>query len=107
VQRADAGQQSPRTTEESGTIKNEFEELTQWTLELTSQTTPGTTDNGHGLDDDQDLTVLSADHLLGGESENEKALKLARELADITPDEGDFETPAFLRRKETDQTRNI
>jgi cell division protein FtsZ len=107
VPRADLTQHTGNQTEESATIKNEFEELTQWTLELSRQTTPPTTDNAQGFDDEQDMTALSADHLLSDESENEKALKLARELADITPDEGDFETPAFLRRKEGDQARNV
>ena len=35
----------------------------------------------------------------------ESALKLARELSDIEIDESDFETPAFMRRKD-DSHRN-
>lgn len=105
--RTDVSQPVRPTTEEPSAVKNEFEELTQWTLELSRQTNSTPTEAAHSLDDEQDLTALSAEHLLGDESENEKALKLARELADITPDEGDFETPAFLRRKDDGQTRSV
>jgi len=107
LHRAEAGQTSPVQAEGPATVKNEFEELTQWTLELSRQTSPAAADTPEGLEDDQDMSALPADQLLGDDSENEKALKLARELADITPDEGDFETPAFLRRKEGDQTRTM
>lgn len=105
--RGEVAQSTPQQNDDSVTVKNEFEELTQWTLELSRQTNTSANENAHGLDDDQDLTALSADHLMVEESENEKALKLARELADITPDEGDFETPAFLRKKEDSQTRSV
>jgi hypothetical protein len=36
----------------------------------------------------------------------ETALKLAKELSDIEIDDSDFETPAFMRRKD-DSQRNI
>lgn len=94
-------------SDEAAPIKNEFEELTQWTLELSRQTNAAPGTPVQPIDDEQDLSALPADHLLGDAHENEKALRLARELADITPDEGDFETPAFLRRKDDSQTRNV
>jgi hypothetical protein len=84
--------------------KNEFEELTQWTLELSRQSNNGGTEQANERVDTTDLNTtlggLNISSLAAEESENEKALRLARELADITPDEGDFETPAFLRRKD-------
>ena len=94
--------------------KNEFEELTQWTLELSRQANNAgqQADVGPAADLKQDhFNGLSAMNLVTAgdesENENEKALRLARELADITPDEGDFETPAFLRRKEDTRTRPL
>jgi cell division protein FtsZ len=87
--------------------KNEFEELTQWTLELSRQSS---SDNGPAVEGMKanelasDAGVISESILKRAleenENENEKALRLARELAEISPDEGDFETPAFLRRKD-------
>lgn len=91
--------------------KNEFEELTQWTLELSRQ---GQGDNSVGhdssmLDNHEDLEALTNGMTTSApeESENEKALRLARELADISPEEGDFETPAFLRRKDDNLNRSL
>jgi cell division protein FtsZ len=87
--------------------KNEFEELTQWTLELSRQTssegnsandgtTTGETNSESGVIPESVLKRAMEE----SENENEKALRLARELAEISPDDSDFETPAFLRRKE-------
>lgn len=88
--------------------KNEFEELTQWTLELSRQAQGGHQDTS--IEDDisaldSQIGTVNLAATSGDETENEKALRLARELAEITPDEGDFETPAFLRRKEDSSSR--
>lgn len=93
----------------NSTLKSEFEELTQWTLEMSRQSN---SDKQNGsLEDtpnsqlqDESIAGLNLNHLID-ETENEKALRLARELAEISPDESDFETPAFLRRKEETPNR--
>jgi hypothetical protein len=87
--------------------KNEFEELTQWTLELSRQSNLSGTEQSTDKGEINDTTIggLNISSLAADESENEKALRLARELADISPDEGDFETPAFLRRKDEASNR--
>ena len=97
-----------RTRNQALSSKNEFEELTQWTLELSRQA--DSTNKESGVDTTTDdleteLSGLNVSSLIADENENEKALRLARELADITPDESDFETPAFLRRKDDSQSR--
>ena len=97
-----------RTRNQALSSKNEFEELTQWTLELSRQA--DSTNKESGVDTttdelDTELSGLNVSSLIADENENEKALRLARELADITPDESDFETPAFLRRKDDSQSR--
>lgn len=89
-------------------MKNEFEELTQWTLELSRQTsTPDSTSESNMENSDTKLNGLSVTSIVNDDSENEKALRLARELAEISPDDSDFETPAFLRRKEESQNRML
>ncbi|MBM3382053.1 MAG: cell division protein FtsZ [Betaproteobacteria bacterium] len=88
--------------------KNEFEELTQWTLELSRQSNNTAGEQSTDTLETEDVSTLAGlngSNLASDESENEKALRLARELADITPDEGDFETPAFLRRKDEASNR--
>lgn len=91
--------------------KNEFEELTQWTLELSRQAS--SENNGvneqNNASATSDETVISEGILrrASEENENEKALRLARELAEISPDDGDFETPAFLRRKDEPLNRGL
>jgi cell division protein FtsZ len=97
-----------RTRNQALSSKNEFEELTQWTLELSRQA--DSTNKESRVDTttdelDTELSGLNVSSLIADENENEKALRLARELADITPDESDFETPAFLRRKDDSQSR--
>jgi len=92
--------------------KNEFEELTQWTLELSRQaSTESNNSNEHNKSADltSDEAVISEGILkrAAEENENEKALRLARELAEISPDDGDFETPAFLRRKDEPMNRGL
>jgi hypothetical protein len=105
-----AGDHGNNRTTQLGS-KNEFEELTQWTLELSRQA------NGEASTVSESLSHNVADPLAGladelrnspsDESDNDRALRLARELADITPDEGDFETPAFLRRKDDSLNRPL
>jgi len=93
----------------SAALKSEFEELTQWTLEMSrqsnsdKQSTGIVEDNSEVQRQEESIAGLNLSHLID-ETENEKALRLARELAEISPDESDFETPAFLRRK--DETPN-
>jgi cell division protein FtsZ len=90
--------------------KNEFDELTQWTLELSRQSSGDTdvTDEAAPLENiEVNASAPSVQPGILEENENERALRLARELADITPDEGDFETPAFLRRKDDGLNRTI
>lgn len=91
--------------------KNEFEELTQWTLELSRQSSSEDDIQNEACLTETTETSIGAGQLAASasldESENERALRLARELADITPDEGDFETPAFLRRKDETLNRSI
>lgn len=75
--------------------KSEFEELTQWTLDLAK------TNSSH-------KNLRSNDHSSSelNKSENsqevttEKAFNLADEFLNIEVGEPDFETPAFLRRKD-------
>jgi cell division protein FtsZ len=94
--------------------KNEFEELTQWTLELSRQSSGEghpSKEGGNSGDHGSEAPLISESVLKRAmeenENENEKALRLARELAEISPDEGDFETPAFLRRKDDHINRGI
>ncbi|MEY4066494.1 MAG: hypothetical protein RIR26_2702, partial [Pseudomonadota bacterium] len=90
-------------------LKSEFEELTQWTLEMSRQTNSDKHNSAGGENtseaqlQEESIAGLNLAHLID-ETENEKALRLARELAEISPDESDFETPAFLRKK--DETHN-
>ncbi|NBW81427.1 hypothetical protein EBR21_06700, partial [bacterium] len=90
--------------------KSEFEELTQWTLELSRQTS-GEGEVSGELEQVENkeahISATSTPSVILEENENERALRLARELADISPDEGDFETPAFLRRKDEPLNRTI
>lgn len=67
--------------------KSEAEELTAWTLQNRSgfDETPG--EKAHWLEDDERKAT-------------ETALSLAEELSNVAIDDSDFETPAFLRRKE-------
>lgn len=102
------GRLDSRARSQALSSKNEFEELTQWTLELSRQADSTITESGVNTATDEldtELSGLNVSSLISDENENEKALRLARELADITPDESDFETPAFLRRKDDSQSR--
>lgn len=104
------GKIDARTRSQALSSKNEFEELTQWTLELSRQADSTNKESGVDTTSDEldtELSGLNVSSLIADENENEKALRLARELADITPDESDFETPAFMRRKDESQSRVI
>ena len=83
--------------------KSEFEELTQWTLEMArTQGAPAQHTSG-----ERHINGASTNHPDGTEeSSTDKAFHLADELSDIEMDETDFETPAFLRRKD-DSLKNI
>ena len=85
--------------------RTEYEQLTRWTMELASN------DNASGVEFQNSVSQAGAtqhddmnpvpDHVDGSpEAAADSAYQLARELADIAIDEADFETPAFLRRKE-------
>lgn len=86
--------------------KSEYEELTRWTMELAngvdshSQDYKNMQDAGCPMPSERvihshvETTVNTVD------SNPEAAFQLAQELADIAIDETDFETPAFMRRKD-------
>ena len=92
--------------------KSEFEELTQWTLEMARQNGAqgGNGTNGsHAQQNahERNLNGASASQSdASEESSTDKAFNLAEELSDVAMDEPDFETPAFLRRKD-DSLKNI
>jgi cell division protein FtsZ len=98
-----------RNTVNSG--NSEFEDLTQWTLELSRQSSQENSDRmiaqNRDTNSNHEDHGLNVAHAIADDNENEKALQLARELADVIPDENDFETPAFLRRKEETTNRGL
>ena len=91
-------QQNSGSKNESG---SDLEELTKWTFDMANQQ--------HAAHKSNDPKVMGAsatkhdDH--AHEDAAETALKLAKELSDIEIDDSDFETPAFMRRKD-DSHRN-
>lgn len=79
----------------------DLEELTKWTFDMANQ------QNSNKSNDPKVMGASSAkneDH--NQEDAAETALKLAKELSDIEIDDSDFETPAFMRRKD-DSHRNV
>lgn len=92
-------QQNPNSKNDSG---SELEELTKWTFDMANQ-------QQHTAHKSNDSKVVGASATKhddqGHEDAAETALKLAKELSDIEIDDSDFETPAFMRRKD-DSHRN-
>lgn len=101
--------------------KTEFEELTQWTLDMAHNgtETQGRTLMGQGQGQAQGQHQTTAQHMsvdqqraISGASVQEdapehqdeplteRAFNIAQELSDVELDDTDFETPAFLRRKD-------
>lgn len=92
--------------------KSEYEELTRWTMELANdegvveqnQDFAALSENGFG-----ENAEASAAYDLNAQNPqaeaSDQAFKLAKELADVEIDETDFETPAFLRKKD-DSSKN-
>ena len=89
-------------------MQSEYEDLTKWTLDLakspnetthTSQVsqTPQTTNSD--MRSVSGASVCEDDNFLCGDSDTESALNIARELAHVSAAD-DYETPAFLRRRE-------
>jgi len=81
---------------------SDLEELTKWTFDMANQQQNSNKAN--------DPKVMGASSAIKNEDHNqedaaETALKLAKELSDIEIDDSDFETPAFMRRKD-DSHRN-
>jgi hypothetical protein len=93
------GFDSLHSLESSARTKAEAEELTAWTLQ-----------HSGGFDDHTGTAERFAGPAASLEEDERKAtetaLSLAEELSDVTIDEGDYETPAYLRRKE-DPTKTI
>nr|BFD30575.1 hypothetical protein GTC16762_01930 [Pigmentibacter ruber] len=86
-----SNQQSSRVENTS----SDLEELTKWTFDMANQQHVS-----------KDQKVMGASSAVKNHDEQnsedaaETALKLAKELSDIEIDDTDFETPAFMRRKE-------
>lgn len=94
-------QQSQQNSNAKNDGSSDLEELTKWTFDMANQQ--------HSANKSNDPKVVGAtatkhdDH--SQEDAAETALKLAKELSDIEIDDSDFETPAFMRRKD-DSHRN-
>ncbi|KAB8030877.1 cell division protein FtsZ [Fluviispira multicolorata] len=77
----------------------ELEDLTKWTFDMANQQQNANRDSKVvGATSNKSEELLQEDAA-------ESALKLAKELSDIEIDDSDFETPAFMRRKD-DSHRN-
>ncbi len=106
--------QQPHAAPQRAESSSEHEDLTKWTFDMVdqqqhssfkqtdSQTTAHPCAAAVGTTGVGQKTEGSA----SSEDAAESALKLAKELSDIEIDDSDFETPAFMRRKE-DSHRNI
>lgn len=81
--------------------KSEFEELTQWTLEMSRNPQQGGTQGA-----DRPITGAVTHSEEKSEPATENAFQLAEQLSEVELDENDFETPAFMRRKD-DPHRNM
>lgn len=86
--------------------RNEAEELTAWTMEMSRQpensrtTTPTKNPNS-------ERAIMGASTLENQRTEEfsaEDAFLIAKELSEVALDDTDFETPAYLRRKEDDSS---
>jgi cell division protein FtsZ len=88
----------------SGNTKNDggsdLEELTKWTFDMANQQ-----HSAKSIDPKVIGASATKHDEQGHEDAAETALKLAKELSDIEIDDSDFETPAFMRRKD-DSHRN-
>lgn len=73
---------------------SDLEELTKWTFDMASQQQGNKESKVMGAS-----SALKSDDQIS-EDAAETALKLAKELSDIEIDDTDFETPAFMRRKD-------
>jgi cell division protein FtsZ len=83
----------------------EFEDLTQWTMDMSRNNEQGSrTKSAHAPESSNHERPISGASILTEKQYSnygtESALNLARELSDVEISEDDFETPAFLRRKE-------
>jgi cell division protein FtsZ len=77
---------------------SDLEDLTKWTFDMANQ-------QHSAKSNDPKVMGASTKHEENHEDAAESALKLAKELSDIEIDDSDFETPAFMRRKD-DSHRN-
>ena len=86
---------SNQQTSRADNSPSDLEELTKWTFDMANQQHVS-----------KDQKVMGASSAVKNHDEQnsedaaETALKLAKELSDIEIDDTDFETPAFMRRKE-------
>ncbi|BBH51646.1 cell division protein FtsZ [Fluviispira sanaruensis] len=92
--------QSPTAKPESSS--SELEDLTKWTFDMASHQQ----NINRGTHDAKVMGATSSkSEEISQEDAAESAIKLAKELSDIEIDDSDFETPAFMRRKD-DSHRN-
>ncbi len=95
-------QQSQQNLNPKNEAGSDLEELTKWTFDMANQQ--------HASHKSNDPKVMGASATKHDDQKHEDAaetaLKLAKELSDIEIDDSDFETPAFMRRKD-DSHRNI
>lgn len=95
-------QQSQQNLNPKNEAGSDLEELTKWTFDMANQQNAS-----HKSNDPKVMGASATKHDdQTHEDAAETALKLAKELSDIEIDDSDFETPAFMRRKD-DSHRNV
>ncbi|WP_338636296.1 cell division protein FtsZ [Spirobacillus cienkowskii] len=85
---------------------SDFEELTKWTFDMANQQQQSVNSQKNAEAKVMGATATKQHDDQINDDAAETALKLAKELSDIEIDDSDFETPAFMRRKD-DSQRNI
>lgn len=88
--------------------KSEYEELTRWTLELAQNSEQTIADPQEACEPalERGIGYPEAQAEARSEHDTESAFRLAKELGEIEIDETDFETPAFLRKKD-ESNKNV
>lgn len=85
---------------------SDLEELTKWTFDMANQQQQSANSQKNTETKVMGATATKQHDDQINDDAAETALKLAKELSDIEIDDSDFETPAFMRRKD-DSQRNI
>jgi len=85
---------------------SDLEELTKWTFDMANQQQQSANSQKNAEAKVMGATATKQHDDQINDDAAETALKLAKELSDIEIDDSDFETPAFMRRKD-DSQRNI